>query len=146
MAFYVYRHFDADSNLLYVGMSASPIARYFTHKCSSNWRDRISRIEISAYPIKALALEDESKAMRDENPLFNKQKRIKKLFLSDIVEPNWPLIISDIIAASYTEKQIAEVAKVSQPTIHKLKSGQQKSAKHAVGELLLKLHRKVKRA
>jgi len=58
----------------------------------------------------------------------------------------WPKIISDLIAANYTEQSIADKVGVSQPTIHKLKTGIQVSPKHAVGELLLKLHRKAKRA
>ena len=58
----------------------------------------------------------------------------------------WPKIISDLIAANYTEQSIADKVGVSQPTIHRLKAGSRGSPRHEVGELLLKLHKKAKRA
>jgi hypothetical protein len=57
----------------------------------------------------------------------------------------WSQIIETLIAAGHTEKSIADKVFLSQPVIHRIKIGQQKSVKHDVGVKLLKLHRKAKK-
>ena len=57
----------------------------------------------------------------------------------------WAKIVETLIAAGHTEKSIADKVLLSQPAIHRIKIGQQKTVKHEVGVKLLKLHRKAKR-
>lgn len=68
---YLYRHFDKDGALLYVGISLSAVQRLGQHKDHSHWFQQIARVEIEEHPTRAAALLAESKAIRDENPKFN---------------------------------------------------------------------------
>lgn len=68
----VYRHFDKDGNLLYVGMSMNPFKRLGGHRFESIWFDRIVKITIERYPTKWDAITAERRAIRNENPQFNK--------------------------------------------------------------------------
>lgn len=68
----LYRHFDSEGTLLYIGISLSALARTAAHKSSGWWGD-VTRIEIERYPTRACALKAEEAAIRDEMPLHNKQ-------------------------------------------------------------------------
>jgi hypothetical protein len=66
----LYRHFDSDGRLLYVGISLSAIIRLAEHRASP-WFDDIARVEIERHPTRKAALAAERKAIRDERPLHN---------------------------------------------------------------------------
>ena len=72
--YYLYRHFDKDGVLLYVGISISVIVRLSSHAASSLWFDNISKIEIEIekFNTKKEALYFEKIAIAKENPLHNK--------------------------------------------------------------------------
>lgn len=74
----LYRHYDADGVLLYVGISLSAVNRLSQHK-SSPWFDRIARVQIEPFKTRDEALDAETHAIQHERPLFNKHKR-KQLF------------------------------------------------------------------
>jgi hypothetical protein len=61
------------------------------------------------------------------------------------INGGWSKIIGELIAAGYTEQQIAGEAGLSQPTINRLKFGLRKRMKDDAGKLLLRLHLKAKR-
>lgn len=67
----LYRHFDKDGRLLYVGISISAVARLATHKIGSEWYGQIVRIEIERFESRREALDAESAAITNEKPLFN---------------------------------------------------------------------------
>jgi predicted GIY-YIG superfamily endonuclease len=46
MTDYIYRHYDKDGNLLYVGISLSVISRIMQHKNGSHWFNNIANILI----------------------------------------------------------------------------------------------------
>ena len=64
----LYRHFDRDGVLLYVGIAYDFLRR--RHK-SSRWFYRIDMITIEHYETRALALQAETAAIISEKPLFN---------------------------------------------------------------------------
>lgn len=66
----LYRHFDADGKLLYVGVSLSAIRRLNDHK-ESHWFDDIARVHIEKFPDRQSVLEAERLAIHKENPLYN---------------------------------------------------------------------------
>ena len=66
----LYRHYDKDGALLYVGISLHVIRRLIEHK-SSDWFHDIARIEIEHYPSRDAALKAETAAIADESPKFN---------------------------------------------------------------------------
>lgn len=73
----LYRHFDENGTLLYVGVSLSAIYRLSQHKKGSHWHSKISRQEIEHFATREEALDAETRAIQNENPLYNKQKRLK---------------------------------------------------------------------
>ena len=67
----IYRHYDKDGVLLYVGLSRNPIKRLGQHRVHSLWFYSISRMEIEWAKTREDAAEKEYRAVRREKPLFN---------------------------------------------------------------------------
>jgi len=72
----LYRHFDEDDNLLYVGISMSVAARLACHKSSSHWFDKIKKITIENFGTREEVLDAEIKAIQLEKPKFNVQNSL----------------------------------------------------------------------
>jgi predicted GIY-YIG superfamily endonuclease len=70
----LYRHFNKDGVLLYVGISLSALNRLGQHSDHSHWFGAISRVEIENFPTRESALEAEALAIHDEKPLHNIMK------------------------------------------------------------------------
>lgn len=68
----LYRHFDKDENLLYVGISLNVIRRTREHSHESMWFDNISKIIIDRFKTRIEAEKAEIEAIKKENPRFNK--------------------------------------------------------------------------
>lgn len=69
----LYRHYDADGKLLYVGISLSAVERLNRHKRGkSSWFSQISRVEIEAHETRSGALKAEREAIENESPEYNK--------------------------------------------------------------------------
>lgn len=69
----LYRYFDADDLLLYVGISDRLRIRTGSHVAGSSWMDFAVRSTIERHPTRAIALEVEEAAIKAEHPLFNHQ-------------------------------------------------------------------------
>jgi excinuclease UvrABC nuclease subunit len=67
----LYRHFDAEGVLLYVGVSLSVIHRLAGHRSRSRWFRQIARITVEWFANRGEALEAERLAIREEKPLYN---------------------------------------------------------------------------
>jgi predicted GIY-YIG superfamily endonuclease len=67
----LYRHFDADGLLLYVGISSKPPQRLAEHARGSDWAKAIARVTIEWFETREAALAAEANAIRDEAPIFN---------------------------------------------------------------------------
>lgn len=67
----LYRHFDADGNLLYVGISLSAFERFRQHKRTSSWASKAVRMEMERFPSRDEALAAEAVVIRSEKPMFN---------------------------------------------------------------------------
>lgn len=71
--FAVYRHFDKDGKLLYVGKSLSPFgARLNGHRVSSFWFEEIAVVTIQHFSTDLEASVAEKEAIKRERPLYNK--------------------------------------------------------------------------
>jgi excisionase family DNA binding protein len=68
---YLYRHFDENGQLLYVGISLGAIERLRQHSFGSDWFDEIRTITMETFETRAEALEAERKAIKKENPKHN---------------------------------------------------------------------------
>jgi predicted GIY-YIG superfamily endonuclease len=69
---HLYRHFDKDGNLLYIGISVSVLHRISQHKRNSKWFAEICNITIQRFTLRRLAEEAEKLAIENEKPLHNK--------------------------------------------------------------------------
>lgn len=67
----LYRHFDAEGRLLYVGISLSAIQRLSQHLASA-WAKDIRNVTVEILPTREDALAAEATAIREEQPLHNR--------------------------------------------------------------------------
>jgi predicted GIY-YIG superfamily endonuclease len=67
----VYRCFNKEGDLLYVGCSSNVAARLADHKRISVWYEVLARVEISDPMPRERALEAEKRAIIQEGPRFN---------------------------------------------------------------------------
>lgn len=73
----LYRHFNSEGVLLYVGISLNAVNRTKQHGKVSKWYEEISTITIQHYPNRKEAIEAEGIAVKSEGPLYNIQLRPK---------------------------------------------------------------------
>lgn len=72
----LYRHFDKDKNLLYIGISLNTLNRLGQHRRNAHWFKSISAVTIEHFTTRSEALHAETSAIQQENPLHNiKNKR-----------------------------------------------------------------------
>jgi hypothetical protein len=67
----LYRHFDEQNQLLYVGVSISTMTRLRQHRDCSSWFDKIKRVDVQRFESREDALIAEREAIKAEKPLFN---------------------------------------------------------------------------
>lgn len=68
---FVYRLFDADGVLLYVGCTCRPVHRMSAHRRDKRWAGRLASVTWSEPMRQFQALAAEAKAIREEAPEFN---------------------------------------------------------------------------
>jgi predicted GIY-YIG superfamily endonuclease len=76
----LYRHYNANGDLLYVGVSVSTMKRLAQHK-KSPWVHDITRIDIQYFEDREDALKAEKEVIKAEKPLFNKAHKPRPLSL-----------------------------------------------------------------
>lgn len=67
----LYRHWNADGELLYVGISLSALGRLQQHNNASHWANQIARVTIETFDTRDEAAEAERLAIANENPKHN---------------------------------------------------------------------------
>lgn len=72
----LYRHYDHDGVLLYIGITNHPGSRITSHRLTSRWFEFVDldRESHEHYPARELAEEAETAAIATEQPLFNRRK------------------------------------------------------------------------
>jgi predicted GIY-YIG superfamily endonuclease len=75
MGQHLYRHFDKEGQLLYIGISLSTIKRLSQHAAGSIWFDQIAKVTIEHFETREEVLKAEHVAISTENPLHNINKR-----------------------------------------------------------------------
>lgn len=68
----LYRHFNVDGELLYIGISLSAVGRLKQHMADKGWAGDIASVHIEHYPTRKAALDAEREAIISEKPLWNK--------------------------------------------------------------------------
>jgi len=67
----LYRYYDADDNLLYVGISFSAVMRASQHRSDKGWWRRVDRMTVEHLPDRATAERLEMEAIKNESPIHN---------------------------------------------------------------------------
>lgn len=70
----LYRAYDDAGQLLYVGMSISPLARLEQH-ANGPWMAHVANVTFERYPDRETAAAAERSAIRCEDPVFNRAGR-----------------------------------------------------------------------
>lgn len=68
----LYRHYDKDDNLLYIGISHSLMQRVCSHTQHSNWILKSAKMSIEWFDNRYIARHAERLAIKAEKPMFNK--------------------------------------------------------------------------
>lgn len=87
----LYRYFDADGVLLYVGISVSALVRLRRHKREAAWFDKAATIKIERFRNRWNAAVAEYLAIKNEKPLHN--------------SPRWRFYISNQAIDKFLEMQ-----------------------------------------
>jgi hypothetical protein len=67
----LYRHFNANNVLLYVGISLCATTRLAQHRDAAHWFDQITRVTVEWHPTREAAERAEAIAIVRETPKFN---------------------------------------------------------------------------
>ena len=67
----LYRHFDKDDQLLYIGVSANTMARLSQHQQTSQWLIKAVKMTTEWFGDRQIALEAEKIAIKKEKPIHN---------------------------------------------------------------------------
>lgn len=67
----VYRHYDKEGTLLYVGCSVDPTFRFVLHAYTAAWHSYSAKCDVEWYHNRADALRAERAAIESEDPIFN---------------------------------------------------------------------------
>ncbi len=85
----LYRHFDVNSALLYVGISCNPFERTKSHT-ESLWFSDIANITLEHFPNRSVALKAEKAAIKTEFPKYNIHHNIARESLVPLYEEEKP--------------------------------------------------------
>lgn len=77
----LYRHFDSNKKLLYVGISLNSVARLAQHRDAAHWFEDIATVTIETFSTREEALAAERNAIINENPVcnINHKRTIKQI-------------------------------------------------------------------
>jgi hypothetical protein len=69
----LYRHYAANGELLYVGISLSHMTRMAAHRCKARWFQQVANITLEHFDSFSAARKAEQEAIRAERPRYNTQ-------------------------------------------------------------------------
>lgn len=72
---YVYRVYDADERLIYIGATSDLMKRWDAHEALSWWYELAERVDAEPYPTRYAAFAAEMVAIQEEQPAFNIRHR-----------------------------------------------------------------------
>jgi predicted GIY-YIG superfamily endonuclease len=102
----LYRAFDRLNRLIYVGIADDVFTRIGQHR-SSGWSSYAARITFENYSTRAEAATNELKAIREEDPVFNRAGRSLDRFFK------WMAAYPDQHADDISDEQLAEMCSLA---------------------------------
>lgn len=115
MSTHLYRHFDQDGVLLYVGISLNAIQRLSQHRDHSSWFGSIARVEIKTFETREAAMEAERVTIANENPKYN-VRRPPPTKLKKKVEESRADLVARIVSFKpmYSIAEVANILQISE--------------------------------
>jgi DNA-binding XRE family transcriptional regulator len=95
----LYRFFDAEDRLLYVGISDRPSDRMSGHRRAAAWWDEASRCVMERFDTRAEAERAEGEAIRSEDPLFNVMGKPLPAAPEPVAKPTGPFPLTPEMVA-----------------------------------------------
>lgn len=80
----LYRLFDAEDVLLYVGISHRPQGRWRQHGAQKAWWPQVVRKEIVWYATRLAAGTAEQSAIKEKDPKYNDQREVRRVALINL--------------------------------------------------------------
>jgi excisionase family DNA binding protein len=119
---HLYRHFDSDGALLYVGVSLNAVARLAGHETFSHWFDRIARVEIEHFPNREAALSAEKEAITTESPKCNLKHVPRAPEVSPCIEESRSALARRVVSFMpvYRIEDAAAVLCIGRETVRRL--------------------------
>lgn len=111
---HLYRHFDREGKLLYVGISVNALGRLSEHR-NSRWFDEIAEVKIEHFGNRNEVLQAERLAVANEKPAHNKQ--LRKLRSQKVLQPSEPKTAERRLL---TMKQLLEIVPVGRSTLKRM--------------------------
>lgn len=105
----LYRHWDDNDVLLYIGISMNPLLRNKVHLENMAWRGKIAKITIEYFPTRQEAMAAEAAAVVAESPVHNKH----------YATTDTGRLITDLINQWPTRKDLADEIGASTQQVHK---------------------------
>lgn len=114
----LYRHYSADEELLYIGISVSALSRLGQHEKHAPWFDLISRVTVEHFETRDEALEAERLAIQTENPTHNKHHKLPENPTRFEAEELVARVVS--FKPFYKVAEAADLLRMSTPAVKKL--------------------------
>lgn len=93
----LYRHYDENNHLLYVGIANNLASRCGQHEGSSHWFERVHNITVEHYKGRMEALNAEKKAIKNEKPLYNLEHapKVKPKIITEADVSKYRLVVAE---------------------------------------------------
>jgi hypothetical protein len=118
----LYRLFDGEHQLLYVGIGETAASRWRDHRANKPWWDDVVRAEVVWYPTRGEAEAEELRVIKTERPLYNVMGTFDRLKRPTKSTPlsSGVVYVDDIagfldLSVSYVRQQIARRADFPPP-------------------------------
>lgn len=122
----VYRFFDKDGTLLYVGITSSGMERFYTHSRLAPWWLMATTVQLEHHASREAALERESYLIKVEKPVWNQAGRLREDGsvpqpvvgrMLDELDPIRPRVVTKAEVREALERQIRREFKMSVPEL-----------------------------
>lgn len=95
----LYRCFDVNDDLLYIGISKNPKARWEQHRKTSAWWGRVVTRTVEWFDSREDAARAERTAIRTEGPQHNNHHKVERYAVARVAVPSKPgRTLSDVYA------------------------------------------------
>lgn len=120
----LYRFYDADEALLYVGVTDDTNVRWKTHAAVKPWWPQVARKTVEWHDDRKIAEAHERRAIREENPLHNVQHAPR---LNPVTRESWWAFVARV-SGDESQSDIARKLGISQPSVSQWRTSAPKVA------------------